>query len=66
MSQPSLFEKTISGSSFLGIFTGGSREWKLFISFSWALFRDFSVLHAVNPPEIIFISPAGGLLSPAS
>ena len=29
-------------------------------------FRDFSVLPAVNPLEIIFISLVGGLLSPAS
>ena len=29
-------------------------------------FRDFIVLHVVNPPKIIFISPIGGLLSPAS
>ena len=39
MSRPSLFEKTISSSSFLGIFTWGSREWTLFISLSWAFSR---------------------------
>ena len=26
-------------------------------------FRDFSVLPAISPPEIVFISLAGGLLS---
>ena len=31
-----------------------------------AFFRDFSILPAVNPPKIVFISPVGGLLSPAS
>ena len=65
MPQPSFFKKTISGSSFFGIFIGGSHEWILFISLLWAFFRDFSVPPAVSPPEIVFISPTGGLLSPA-
>ena len=62
----SLSKKMISGSSFLGIFTGRSCEMTLFISLSWASFRDFSILLAVNPPKIVFISSIGGLLSPAS
>ena len=53
----------ISGSSFFGIFIGGSREWTLFISLPCAFFRDFNIRPTVSPPEIVFISPAGGLLS---
>ena len=37
----------------------------LFISLPYAFLRDFSVPLAFSPPKIIFISPAGGLLSPA-
>ena len=59
----SLSEKTISDSSFFGTFTGGSREWMLLIFLPCAFFRDFSVPLAISPPEIVFISPAGGLLS---
>ena len=66
MPRPSLFEKMISNSLFLGIFIGGSHEWTLFISLSWAFFRDFNILPAVNPPKIVFISPARGFLSPTS
>ena len=64
--RPSLSEKMISGSPFLGIFIGGNHEWTLFISLSWAFFRDFNVPPTINPLEIIFISSTGGLLSPAS
>ena len=49
----SLSKKTILGSSFLGIFTGRSCEMTLFISLSWASFRDFSILLAINPPKIV-------------
>ena len=59
----SLSEKTMLDSSFFGIFIGGSREWTLFISLPCTFFRDFSVPPTVSPPEIVFISPAGDLLS---
>ena len=61
----SLFEKTISGLSFFDIFIGGSHKWTLFISLPYAFFKDFNVPPAI-PPEIVFISPAGGLVSPIS
>ena len=64
MLRSSLSKKTILGSSFFSIFIGRSREWTLFISLPLAFFKEFSVLPAVSPPEIVFISPAGGLLSP--
>ena len=38
----------------------------LFISLQCAYFRDFSVPPAVSPPEIVFIFPVGGFLSPTS
>ena len=66
MPRPSLSEKIISGSSFLGIFIGGSHECMLFISLPYAFFRDFNVPLVVIPPEIVFISPVGGLVSPIS
>ena len=66
MPQLSLSEKTISGSSFFGIFIGGTYEWTLFVSLPFAFFRDFSIPLAVNPLEIVFISPVGGLLSLAT
>ena len=66
MLQLSLSEKTISSSSLLGIVIRGSGEWTLFIIFSWDFFKDFSVLPTINPLEIVFISLAGGLLSPSS
>ena len=44
------------------IFIEGSHEWMLFISFPCAFFGDFSILPVVSPLEIIFISPARGLL----
>ena len=66
MSRLSLFEKIISGSSFFGIFIGGSREWNfLFISLM-PFFKDFNVLPIVIPLEIVFISPVRGLVSPIS
>ena len=36
----------------------------LFISLPCAFFRDFSVSPAVSPPEIVFISHAGGFTIP--
>ena len=66
MPWPSLSEKTISSSSFLGIFIGRSREWMLFISLSYSFFKDFNIPLAVSPPEIFFISSTGGLVSPIS
>ena len=63
MPQLSLSEKTISGLSFRGIFIGGSLEWMLFISLPCAFFRDINVPLAVIPFELVFISPARGLLS---
>ena len=62
----SLSRKTILGFSFLGIFIGGSREWMLFISLPYAFLRDFNVPPIVIPPEIVFISLVGGLMSPIS
>ena len=66
MPWPFLSEKTISSSSFLGIFIGGSHEWTLFISLSYAFFKDFNIPLAISSPEIVFISSAGGLVSPIS
>ena len=59
----SLSEKTTLGLSFLGIFIRGSHEWTLFISLPCAFFKDFNAPFAVIPPEIVFISPVGGLVS---
>ena len=66
MLRSSLYEKTISSSSFLGIFIVGRLEWTLIISLPCAFFRDFNVPPTVSPPEIVFISPVGGLISPFS
>ena len=60
MPWPSLSEKTISGSLFFGISIGGSHEWMLFISLSYAFFRDFNVSPIVSPLEVVFISPTRG------
>ena len=38
----------------------------LFISFPCAFFGDFKVLPTINPLEIVFISPVGGLVSSIS
>ena len=66
MPRLSLSGKTILGFSFLGVFIGGSREWTLFISLPCAFLRDFNVPPIVIPPEIIFISLVGSLMSPIS
>ena len=42
MTRPSLSKKTISSSSFLGIFIGRSHEWTLFIFLSWPFSRTSS------------------------
>ena len=62
--QLSLTKKTMLGSSLVGIFIERSRKWTLFISLPCAILKDFSILPTVCPLEIVFISPAGGLLSP--
>ena len=63
MAWPSSFEKTISSSSFFGIFIEGSHELMLFISLPYAFLKDFNVPPVVSPPEIVYISPTGGLVS---
>ena len=49
--------------TFFNIFNRGSREWTLFISLPCAFFKYVNIPSAVNPHDIIFISPVRGLLS---